>query len=444
MNTKKRSKIELMQTKSLSLKIFLILTEWPPSIGGMQAHAIYLSTFLNEQNYDIEVVTYQPVTKEEIVAFTNEDTRYSFPVHRILSRIGYMHNIKLLERLIRKNKANLIYSSTVFYGILEKRLNIPVICRSPGNDVLRPWIVYPFAIFSSTLSYWRFEKMIMKFFKRRPFPKITERIFRNKRFDLMKSSAKSSSLIFANSEFTYKLLRKIGVDEEHIEILVGGVDYNHFDKRTSEHQRSHIRKICNIPVNSFLLMSSCRLVEKKGIDFLIRVISTYNSSQDEVNKWYLCIVGDGRRRKSLKKLSKKLKVTKYVHFVGSVPFFKIQPFYATADVFVLASRISTNKRSNTCDAETMGRVLCEANAAGIPVVAANSGGIPSVITHEYNGLLFTPDNMQEFIVSVNRIKEDSNLREYLIASGKQIAKNTFNWSIIMKKHQESFQTIIRQ
>ena len=45
----------------------------------------------------------------------------------------------------------LIYSSTVYYGELGSMTGVPVFCRSAGNDVLRPWIAWPFVMGSRVL-----------------------------------------------------------------------------------------------------------------------------------------------------------------------------------------------------------------------------------------------------------------------------------------------------
>lgn len=123
------------------MKLLLVLTEFPPSIGGMQTHAIHIARYLHGLGHTIEVVTYRPRLPQEAAAF---DRRLDFPVHRILSRLSHHENLRLVAGLLKGFDA--IYASTVYYGLLGDRL--PVYCRSAGNDVLRPWIAYPFERFS--------------------------------------------------------------------------------------------------------------------------------------------------------------------------------------------------------------------------------------------------------------------------------------------------------
>jgi glycosyltransferase involved in cell wall biosynthesis len=120
----------------------------------------------------------------------------------------------------------------------------------------------------------------------------------------------------------------------------------------------------------------------------------------------------------------------------------IHRYYWLSDLFVLASRIQIDRAAGIRDAETMGRVLCEANAARVPVIAARSGGIPSVINHEENGLLFTPDDEGDFLRQVQRIRSDPLLREELIQNGMQRVRQQFDWSVVMQAHLQYFDAVL--
>jgi glycosyltransferase involved in cell wall biosynthesis len=121
-----------------------------------------------------------------------------------------------------------------------------------------------------------------------------------------------------------------------------------------------------------------------------------------------------------------------------VPQREVQRYFAAADGFVLASRVTRNPVSGLQDAETMGRVLCEANAAGLPVLASRSGGIPSVITHEDNGLLFESDDADDFVSQFRRLVDDDALRTRLIARGRQRAEDEFAWPHLVAAHERCF------
>ena len=69
-------------------RVLLVLTEFPPRIGGMQTHAIYLARHLHGRGYPVAVATYKPASQLEMATFESHDRSLGFPVHRVMSRLG--------------------------------------------------------------------------------------------------------------------------------------------------------------------------------------------------------------------------------------------------------------------------------------------------------------------------------------------------------------------
>jgi len=413
-------------------KIVLILTEFPPAIGGMQTHAILLSRYFQKKGHEVEVFTYRAM--DDLKETKISDNSFPFTINRKLTRISYFKNLEFLEEAIKKIKPDLIYSSTVFYGILQEKTKIPVICRSVGNDIMRPWIVYPFHIGKNIVSSFFVEKYLYKFFKKIYKPEFLEILFRKKRVELTLNAARSASKILANSCFTERLLFEAGVASEKVSQVVGGVDSAYFKKNGAG---AELRIKLGLPLNKKILLTACRLVDKKGVDFLIR-------SMAYLKDYLLLVVGDGRRMKRLKRLAQELCVNEQVVFIGAVSYQEMPEFYWASDIFVLASTVYQDKTTGLRDAETMGRVLCEANASGLSVIATNSGGIPSVIQHNHNGLLFPENDMQQFLGNINRIQNEKGLREHLVNNGLCAAKEKFDWEHILKTHEENFDGVTKR
>jgi phosphatidyl-myo-inositol dimannoside synthase len=413
-------------------RILLILTEFPPSIGGMQTHAILLSRHLHDSGSEVTIFTYRASGNK---AETEEcDNAFPFPINRELSRVGYFHNLNTLVKAIKSFKPDLIYSSTVFYGILEKMTGIPTICRSVGNDIMRPWIAYPFQIGTWAASNAYMEKRLHNFFKRIDKPELVEILFREQRLLLTVNAAKASSKILANSTFTKNLLMDAGVSKRNIQIVTGGVDAAFFNQPNFIN-KSQLRQELGLPPDRKILMTACRLVDKKGVDFLITALAASNPAK---SNWHLVIVGKGRRMARLRKLAYSMGVDEYVTFIGSIPYEGMPPYYWASDIFVLASTVFKDPVTGLKDAETMGRVLCEANAAGVPIVATRSGGIPSVITHGDNGLLFPENDVPIFHEHINRLLDDLPYRRELIRNGIKKARDSFDWEHILKAHEKVF------
>jgi phosphatidyl-myo-inositol dimannoside synthase len=413
-------------------RVLLILTEFPPSIGGMQTHAILLSRHLHESGSEVTIYTYRSTGNQE--ECDEVDASFPFEIHRSLSRVGYFRNLDVLLKAIKDFKPDIIYASTVFYGILEKLTEVPTICRSVGNDIMRPWIAYPYKLGSYLASNKYLEKRLYNFFKKIDKPELIEILFREKRLNLTTKSAKSATKILANSEFTKNLLEKVGVPEKRIQMVVGGVDAKYFEVPEG-FNKEQVRQELGLPADKTILLTACRLVDKKGVDFLISALA---ASGPEEKKYHLVIVGKGRRLKRLQKLAYSMGVESHITFVGVIPYEKMPPYYWVSDIFVLASTVFQDPVTGLKDAETMGRVLCEANAAGIPIVATRSGGIPSVITHKDNGLLFPENDVIMFHNHIESILKNDKLRVQLIKNGLKKARDKFDWAHILKAHEKAF------
>lgn len=419
------------------LRILLVLTEYPPKIGGMQTHALYLSRHLYERGYALEVATYHPEDREEEEAVLGFDPSLPFPVHRVLSRIGFWRNLKVLSLMGERFRPDLVYSSTVFYGFLQSTLGVPVLSRSVGNDILRPWIAYPFRPGSGIIGHPRVERLIYNFFKRMDKPEWIDRIFRNRRQALMERSVRQMTRVLANSEFTATLLRDIGLASGSIDVVVGGVEYQRF--QGPDGQGRTCRGRLGLPEGRFLIATVCRLVEKKGIDFLLTSIASLRQRMPDV---HLVIVGDGPHDERCRRLTEVLGLNGSVTFAGRVPHERIHEYYWCSDLFVLASREFVHPSLGLRDAETMGRVLCEANAAGLPVIASRSGGIPSVIAHGKNGLLFEPGNMPDLLRQITRLRTQPGLAGRMIRAGRETARKRFDWTVILGEHERIFHEVL--
>ena len=408
--------------------ILLILTEFPPRIGGMQTHAAYLSRHLADQGYTIEVFTHRNSSPEMAQEAAMFDAEQPFVIRRVLGRLSYQHNLALIAQYARDTSPDLIYSSTVFYGILQERLNIPVVCRCVGNDIMRPWLGYPYRLGSHFLNGPRLEKLFHRWIEHDLYPQWVETLFRKKRESLTKEAAKAASLVFSNSDFTARLLAAIHLPDTRIQTLVGGVDSQRF--KSGDESISALRLSLGLPVSSFLLMTACRLVKKKGIDFLLDVLPQLGKSFPET---HLVVVGDGKYMTRYQKMCTERGIEN-ITFAGRVSHENIHRYYAACDLFVLASKESVNTITGSRDVETMGRVLCEANAAGIAVIASRSGGIPSVISDGENGLLFEVENQGEFMAKILYLKNNPAVVQQLIHKGLARARDEFDWTNIVEKH----------
>ena len=400
----------------------------------MQTHAAHLARTLVARGHTVEVLTYRVSTRIERADAPAYDAALPYRVHRALTRISHAHNLDLIEAHVTRFNPDVMYASTVFYGEIRARCGVPVVARSVGNDVLRPWIVYPFRPLARLVSTRWFEDRAYRFFRSLDYPERLEAVWRAARRRRMVASARCHSAILANSEFTEGLLHDIGVAATRVRRVIGGVDASRFaDRKPAD--KARLRAAYGIDPDAWLLLTACRLVKKKGVDFLIDSMARVRGA---IPHAHLLIVGSGKEFKRLRKRAARTETAEHITFAGRVPHTAVADLYGMADVFVLASRVWIDPSTGLRDVETMGRVLCEANAAGIPVVAARSGGIPSVIDDGQNGLLFPPDDPDGLTRALVSLAGQPDLRGHLVTNGRRSARERFDWQHIVDAHEDTF------
>ncbi|MFA5173295.1 MAG: glycosyltransferase family 4 protein [Candidatus Paceibacterota bacterium] len=246
-------------------------------------------------------------------------------------------------------------------------------------------------------------------------------------YPVWKMIFKRADYVQAISEYLKYFAVKYGA-KCPIEVVPNGVDFNKFQKAirqsaeqiNPEFQIQDKEKI-GIKDNEKIILTVSRLVEKNGIDILIRAINEFKVKSYKVHKVRLLIAGEGKEIKKLERLANKLGLENEIIFAGEIKLEEIVEYYKIADVFARPSRT-----------EGFGNVFIEAMAAGTPVVATYVGGIKDFLKDGENGLACKVDDPKDLAEKINRILEDENLRRKLIEGGLKTAKK-YDWENIAKR-----------
>jgi glycosyltransferase involved in cell wall biosynthesis len=159
-----------------------------------------------------------------------------------------------------------------------------------------------------------------------------------------------------------------------------------------------------------LVLTVGRLVYYKGLEHLIRSMTHVRGK--------LLIVGGGPLETDLRKLASSLGLTEKVVFLGEIQNQQIVPYYHAADVFALAS---------VARSEAFGIVQIEAMAAGLPVVNTQlDSGVPFVSLHNLTVLTVAPGNPEALADALNRLLEDTSLRNSFAKAARERAQNEFS------------------
>lgn len=129
------------------------------------------------------------------------------------------------------------------------------------------------------------------------------------------------------------------------------------------------------------ILSVGRAVAKKSYDDLLQALAQLPSAIH----WRFVHIGGGGELERLKSETARLGLADRVTWLGPKPQEAVTPYYASADLFVLASRVTENG-----DRDGIPNVLMEAQASALACIATTAGAIPELIRDGETGILVPP------------------------------------------------------
>lgn len=221
---------------------------------------------------------------------------------------------------------------------------------------------------------------------------------------------------FVSSCVTSEKARKMGI-KNLIDAELLGVNLAAFqpDLRSVDFFEQHYGLPDLAPKVKLIFLS--RLTPDKGWKFLMQALTQmcqspqYRPLFDQV---VLIIAGEGSMRSEIAEKLAALPLT--VHFLGRVDPAAVPALLSNSDLHV-----------TTSEKETRGLTLLEAAAAGIPVLAPQAGGVVDTLLPGQTGLLFRPQDWQDFASMLRRLVNDPELRHRMGTTARQTA-TTQDWT----------------
>ncbi len=225
---------------------------------------------------------------------------------------------------------------------------------------------------------------------------------------LLKEKANRSAFFATISQFNKNYLTDLGVANEKIHIVRCGVNFEAFSQRRNR-----------IPNQTLKIGVVGRLVEKKGIDTLIRVAAKL---KQQGIRFELCIAGSGPLESALRLLARELELSSVeVQFLGAMPHDKVSDFIKSLDIFALPCQRDING-----DMDGIPVALMEAMLAGVPVISTYISGIPELVVNKETGLLVQPNDVKGLTEAITTIIQDENLTKNLINNAHKKVKSEFS------------------
>jgi glycosyltransferase involved in cell wall biosynthesis len=162
-----------------------------------------------------------------------------------------------------------------------------------------------------------------------------------------------------------------------------------------------------------------RLVEKKGVDTLIRGLAEFGKRTSRL--WHLTVAGDGPERRSLEGLAAELQCANCISFLGAVDNDRVRGLLAQADLFALPCR-----EDRSGDRDGIPVVLMEAMACGVPVISGDLPAIRELVRPNETGVLVDGTKPEHLAAEVDRLVTSPETREILARNAREHVAREFS------------------
>jgi glycosyltransferase involved in cell wall biosynthesis len=141
----------------------------------------------------------------------------------------------------------------------------------------------------------------------------------------------------------------------------------------------------------------------------------------------LIVIGEGRERKNLAWLAKKMKIENLVWLVGEQE--QLKKWLDSFDIFLAAG--------DALKLDDCGNIL-EAMAAGLPVLGPRNIGLENLVVENKTGALIEADNSEMLARQIIKLHQDKKLRVHLGKNGQERASRLFTLEEMTAKLEQIF------
>jgi len=369
------------------MKILMLNYEFPP-LGGGAANANYymLKEISKMKGVFVDLITSSANNKFEIEQFSRNIRIFKLNVNK--KNIHYWKMSEILKwtlkadmlsaKLVRKNKYDVCHCWFGWpSGILGYRLRelMPYVVALRGSDVpgYNPRL---------------------KFLDKYLFTPVSRKVWRN------------AAMVTTNSSGLRELALRTFTND--INVICNGVDFD--DYKPNYRVGKGLRLLC-----------VSRLIERKGLKYLIKAIS-------QLNDVTLTLIGEGDQEKELKSMVEKFGISSKVRFLGYVPHNEIKKYYQNSDVFILPSLN-----------EGMSNTVLEAMASGLALIMTDVGGSQELI--KSNGYVIKKKSSKDIKNSLLKYQIDSSLIRKHGKQSRKISEN-MGWNNFTEMYLRAYRKLI--
>lgn len=333
-------------------QVVLLVSEFPPSPGGIGNHAYNLALYLSWK-FRVKVLTEGPLQDLK-------DTR------------GKNLPFKVI-RLQRKGWLPLLYVKRIGYALK--------LCRTASH-----------VIACDRFAHWN-AGFVSLFLRRPRYTAIThggDITSVQPLFKLLTRISLSYRMhyIVSVSAFTAGFLPLSRKKQQKRRIIPNGINLAELKAYDRVAQKNTVQGTLN-------LLTIGSLSVRKGQENVIRAIPTLLTRYPELT---YTMIGKPVIEKELLELAERLNVAQHLDVKGAMPTKEMFDILKQTDVFIMLSQ-----PDQYGDFEGFGIAILEANYFGIPAIGSKGNGIEQAIRDGYNGRLVEARSPEEVLSAVNEI-----------------------------------------
>lgn len=229
--------------------------------------------------------------------------------------------------------------------------------------------------------------------------------------------------IIATSKMAKENLKKQGIHDEYVEVVLNGVDALN---EISEAEKDKLRKKYGINHGEIVIGYLARIEELKGHKYLIEAIS--NLKEKPIK---LLIMGKGSYEETAKKLVKEYNLEDKIIFTGFIS--DVEKMLNIVDIQVNASYLS----------ETTNLALLEGMSLGIPTVATKCGGTPDMISDFENGILVEKASSTALSDGILKLLENPEKMTMMKEKSKEIFNKNYTSKVYAQKIEKIYESMVK-
>ncbi|MFM1867291.1 MAG: hypothetical protein RL591_699 [Planctomycetota bacterium] len=226
---------------------------------------------------------------------------------------------------------------------------------------------------------------------------------------------KSAKVISVTKSFKKNLISR-GIDGSKIEIVTNGVDISHFTPRPKDEALTKQLGLEGKFVAGYI-----------GTHGLCHGLETLVTAAERLRGTGIVFLflGDGARKQFLRDMAAEMKLDNVV-FIDSVPKAEVPRYWSILDVSVI------HLQKAELFTTVIPSKLFESMGMGLPVLHGVEGESADIVRDEHAGIPFEPENVDELVAALRRLKENPAELEQFKASCLKGAQNYDRTNLALK------------